>query len=93
MHRLLKLTVVAFVGAVPDAMAQDCSGCDMLYQQGAGQCEAFRMYGNEQYDACLMTAQQYASQCLQQCMRGGGYPGTGQSTTLCQEFPNNPACN
>jgi hypothetical protein len=148
MHRVLKLAVVVFVGAVTDAgatcqpaksaeqtdpisytatwphpsrlsiapralrgvvsevstnlggaaapsnsglrMAQGgCSQqCNMLYQQ----CEAFRMYGNQQYQACMSVAQQNVQQCMQQCGGGGGYPGTGQNVPLCQQYPNNPAC-
>jgi hypothetical protein len=138
MHRVLKLAVVVFVGAVTGAgatsqpaksaeqtdpinytaawphpnmqsvapraatapsnsglrMAQGggCSQCNMLYQQ----CEAFKMYGYQQYQACMAVAQQNVQQCMQQCasgMGGGGYPyPPGQNVPLCQQFPNNPAC-
>ena len=141
MHRVLKLAVVVFVGAVTGAgagyhpvksaeqtdplsytsawprssmlsiapraaatpsnsglrMAQsDCSACNMLYQQGAGQCQAFR-YSNEQYGACMAVVQQNAGQCMQACAggMGGGYgpgPAYPRGRTLCEQFPNNPAC-
>jgi hypothetical protein len=134
-HRVLKLAVVVFVGAVTGAsatyqpmksaeqtdpisytttwphlsmlyiapraaatpsnsglrMAQsDCSACNMLYQQGAGQCQAFG-YSNDQYRYCMAMVQQNAQQCMRACA-SGAYPGTGMNVPLCQQFPNNPAC-
>lgn len=121
MHRVLKLAVAVFVGAVTGAgatcqpaaaasnsglqMAQygsGCPDCDMFYQQSIGQCEAFRMYGDQQYRACIIVAQQNVGRCMQACggrMGGNGYsPGPvypyppGENVPLCRQYPNNPAC-
>jgi hypothetical protein len=67
-----------------------CYACNMLYQQGAAQCQAFR-YNYQQYRYCMTAVQQNAGQCMQACA-GGGYPGPGRNVPLCQQFPNNPAC-
>ena len=79
-------------------MAQGgCSACNMLYQQGASQCQAYG--GGDQYRYCMAVVQQNVGQCMQMCASGGGgggygpnpgYPPRGQ--TLCETYPNNPAC-
>jgi hypothetical protein len=65
------------------------AGCNMVYQQGAGQCEGFRMYGNQQYSACMMQVQQNAQVCMQRC-RSGTLPSQGMS--YCQQYPGAACC-
>jgi hypothetical protein len=86
-------------------MAQSDCGCNMLYQQGASQCQGFQAYNYQQYQYCMAAVQQNVGQCRQACASGGyggggygggGYGGGGYGgggMTLCQQFPNNPACN
>jgi len=71
-------------------MAQsDCRpGCNMVYQNAARQCEAFRMYSNEQYRICMMSAESYGRQCMQSCANNV-FP---QPRTLCETYPDNPQC-
>ena len=90
MHRVLKLAVVVFLGAVTDAGAQGGRAvCNMLYQRGAYQCETFRMFGIEQYNYCRMIAQQDRVLCLQTCaVPRYGYPGSAG----LYGYPDNPSC-
>src|SRR4051812_7655007 len=86
------LTIARRAAAVPSnsglRMAQGgCSACNMIYQQGAGQCQAFG-YGSQQYRYCMATVQQNVRQCMQACA-SGVYPGGGTNTPLCQQFPTN----
>jgi hypothetical protein len=65
------------------------SGCNMVYQNGAAQCQYFR--ANEyQYRACMMQAQQNAQVCMQQCTSGTLPPA--QNMPYCQQFPSAPCC-
>jgi hypothetical protein len=44
-------------------MAQSDCGCNMLYQQGAGQCQAFG-FDQNQYRYCMAVVQQNVNQCM-----------------------------
>lgn len=84
------------------AQAQSgCPACNMLFQQGAGQCQYYRN-NYQMYQYCMATVQQNVGRCMQACAGGGGYGGggyggggygyPGQNVPLCQQYPNNPAC-
>jgi hypothetical protein len=93
MHSLLKLAVVVFVSSVAGAgaaMAQvSCSaGCNMIYQQGASQCQVYGAYP-QQYAACIQAAQGYAAQCMQRCA-SGTLPNT--NNPFCDTYPTAQGC-
>lgn len=72
-------------------MAQSDCGCNMLYQQGAGQCQAFG-FDQNQYRYCMAVVQQNVNQCMLACRNGGGFAGGGVNHSFCQTYPTAPGC-
>jgi hypothetical protein len=65
------------------------AGCNMVYQNGAAQCEFFRAV-YDQYRACMAQAQQNAQACKHQC-DSGTLPPAG-NTPFCQQYPSAACC-